>query len=208
MPVKVSLENGSIKKGDRITSSSISGIGMKATDGGRVVAIALEDFIPDRDGHGTVLAYVNPHDYFGVSFYEKSVTGLSKWANIISINLQALNIFTDNGNVGIGVQTPGARLHVDTTIRIGTSTQNGCLENGTGAAITTSILFYGGKHFSSYLYSCYEEYKQKIANKIQQPIELSSEILLIEDDIQLIEEESLKTIEMTNIESIHSLQVD
>jgi hypothetical protein len=79
---------------------------------------------------------------------------------------------------------------------------------GAGAALTTSILIYGGKQFGSYLYSCYEEYKQKVANTIQHPIELSSEVLLIEDDIQLIEEEPPKMIEMKTLVSTHSLQDD
>ncbi|MFZ2252681.1 MAG: beta-propeller fold lactonase family protein [Minisyncoccia bacterium] len=48
VPVKISTENGPIKKGDRITISSISGIGMKATESSRVVGIALEDFDGSR----------------------------------------------------------------------------------------------------------------------------------------------------------------
>ncbi len=41
--VKVCTENGSIKKGDLITSSSEQGVGMKATESGIVLGIALED---------------------------------------------------------------------------------------------------------------------------------------------------------------------
>ncbi len=44
VPIKLSTENGPIKKGDRITLSSIPGIGMKATASSRVVGIALEDY--------------------------------------------------------------------------------------------------------------------------------------------------------------------
>jgi hypothetical protein len=44
VPVRLSTENGPIKKGDKITISSISGIGMKAVSGSRVVGIALEDY--------------------------------------------------------------------------------------------------------------------------------------------------------------------
>lgn len=79
---------------------------------------------------------------------------------------------------------------------------------GTGAAFTTSVVIYGGKQFGSYLYSCYEDYKQKIANTIQHPIELTSEVSLVEDDIQLIEEEPSKMIEMKLLDSTHSLQDD
>jgi hypothetical protein len=78
---------------------------------------------------------------------------------------------------------------------------------GTGAAVTTSALLYGGKQTGSYLYSCMEQaqrvwtnkienYKTAIATRIQQPVETNNEILLIEDDIQIIECE--KGIELTN----------
>ena len=44
VPIKLSTENGPIKKGDRITLSSIPGVGMKATENSRVVGVALEDY--------------------------------------------------------------------------------------------------------------------------------------------------------------------
>ncbi|MBI3274095.1 MAG: hypothetical protein HYZ69_03035, partial [Candidatus Colwellbacteria bacterium] len=44
VPVKVSTESGPIKIGDRITSSSLAGVGMKATKDGYTVGIALESF--------------------------------------------------------------------------------------------------------------------------------------------------------------------
>nr|NQU94034.1 hypothetical protein [Bacteroidota bacterium] len=44
VPVKVTLENGIIKSGDRITSSHLPGIGMKATKAGTTVGIAIEGF--------------------------------------------------------------------------------------------------------------------------------------------------------------------
>ncbi len=42
--VLVSTSNGSIIKGDRITSSRVSGVGMKATKSGYVVGTAVEDY--------------------------------------------------------------------------------------------------------------------------------------------------------------------
>jgi hypothetical protein len=60
---------------------------------------------------------------------------------------------------------------------------------GAGAAFTTSAVIYSSKRAAAYLYSCIEDYKQKVAYKIQHPIELESKILLIEDEIQLIEDE-------------------
>jgi hypothetical protein len=48
VPIKLSTENGPIKKGDSLTLSSIPGVAMKATDGGTVVGTALEDFNDSR----------------------------------------------------------------------------------------------------------------------------------------------------------------
>jgi hypothetical protein len=59
---------------------------------------------------------------------------------------------------------------------------------GAGAAFTTSALIYGGKRAGTYLYSYIEDYKQKVAQKIQYPIELESKVLVIEDDLQIIED--------------------
>ncbi len=42
--VSVSGENGAIKNGDPITTSSITGVGMKATKSGYIIGTALEDF--------------------------------------------------------------------------------------------------------------------------------------------------------------------
>lgn len=44
VPVKVNLENGPIKAGDYLTSSSIPGQAMKSTKAGKVIGQALEDF--------------------------------------------------------------------------------------------------------------------------------------------------------------------
>ena len=44
VPVKVSAENGPIKIGDPITASSVPGVGMKATKGGKILGYALEAF--------------------------------------------------------------------------------------------------------------------------------------------------------------------
>jgi len=48
VPVKVNIENGPIEIGDPLTSSSVAGEAMKATEAGRVIGFALEPF----DGSG------------------------------------------------------------------------------------------------------------------------------------------------------------
>ena len=62
VPVKVTGENGAIKAGDLITGSSNAGFGMKAKFAGRMVGIALEDFVEETvDATGTIMMFVNPH---------------------------------------------------------------------------------------------------------------------------------------------------
>ncbi|OGL34495.1 hypothetical protein A3F05_01735 [Candidatus Saccharibacteria bacterium RIFCSPHIGHO2_12_FULL_47_17] len=57
VPVKVSGEGGSINIGDRITLSSVAGVGMKASASDQVVGIALESF--NGSGTGQILVFVN-----------------------------------------------------------------------------------------------------------------------------------------------------
>jgi hypothetical protein len=50
VPMRVTTANGKIKKGDMLTSSTKPGVGEKATQGGFVVATALEDYGGSKDG--------------------------------------------------------------------------------------------------------------------------------------------------------------
>jgi hypothetical protein len=61
IPVKVTGANGPIAIGDYITSSNIPGYGMRATQPGRVVGVAMQSFSgTDANATGTVLMFVNP----------------------------------------------------------------------------------------------------------------------------------------------------
>jgi hypothetical protein len=57
--VIVSTANGDIKKNDFITSSEIPGVGMKATENGFVLGIALENYSGKNPGR--ILVSVSPH---------------------------------------------------------------------------------------------------------------------------------------------------
>ncbi len=60
--VRVSSINGPIKKDDIITSSSVPGVGMKATRNGFVLGNALENYSSkDTKKIGTILISINPH---------------------------------------------------------------------------------------------------------------------------------------------------
>jgi len=56
---RVTTANGSIKKGDLITSSNTPGVGQKATTSGFVLGNAMEGY--SGKGVGTILVNINPH---------------------------------------------------------------------------------------------------------------------------------------------------
>jgi hypothetical protein len=105
--VKVSTENGEIKIGDYLTSSSQPGIAMKATEAGRVIGIALESY--NSEGIGKIMVFVNPHWYIGqlvengllnnneqgTANNEKSI--LSQFTLAVKNSLEKLGLFIENG---------------------------------------------------------------------------------------------------------------
>ena len=65
VPVKVSNENGDIHVGDYITTSSVPGVGMKATQTGYIVGRALGSFVSDGSTEmGMIPVFVKPGWYF------------------------------------------------------------------------------------------------------------------------------------------------
>jgi len=70
--VKVSTQNGKIKRGDFITSSNKPGVGQKATQSGFALGKALQDF--DKE-EGLILVFVNPQPITFSSFQKKTGIG-------------------------------------------------------------------------------------------------------------------------------------
>jgi len=64
-PCKVSLENGAIRPGDPLTSSSTPGYAMKATKPGAIVGKALHSFDGTKGKTGKIMALVNVSWYGG-----------------------------------------------------------------------------------------------------------------------------------------------
>lgn len=75
--LNVSAKNGPIKEGDYITSSDIPGVGVKATEDGQVVGVAMEDFNPEND---TDIGQIYVLMDIRTKFFGKGLSG-----NILSI---------------------------------------------------------------------------------------------------------------------------
>ncbi|MEK7610616.1 MAG: hypothetical protein AAB468_02595, partial [Patescibacteria group bacterium] len=65
VPVNVSTANGTIKRGDLLTASSIPGVAMLATKAGQTIGSALEDYNGPAGEIGQVLTLVNTAYSFG-----------------------------------------------------------------------------------------------------------------------------------------------
>ena len=67
-PVRISLENGPIKIGDPLTSSSVPGIAMKATDSGMIVGKSLENIDSiASSSFRTIVAMIHPELYWATT---------------------------------------------------------------------------------------------------------------------------------------------
>jgi len=137
VPTKVSNENGPIKPGDYITTSSIPGVGMKATKPGPVVGVSLDYF----DGEMGMPCEGNPNFvceniivFVNRQFYSSNVTINEEGVMEFHNEVEELILSVDkNGNIiTIGdIQTPGIKTPEVKTTRISP------LGNGKGITIDT-----------------------------------------------------------------------
>jgi len=85
VPVLVTTENGPIKIGDPITASSKPGVGMKATQSGRIVGYAMTAYEnPDPTQIDQVTIFVNPETYIDMSILTDLQNGLKNIPQSIS----------------------------------------------------------------------------------------------------------------------------
>jgi hypothetical protein len=79
--VLVSSINGNIKTNDLITTSTIAGLGQKATKNGMILGTALQDYSnADKKAEGKIQVAVNPH--FNASFQNERTNILEVLRNI------------------------------------------------------------------------------------------------------------------------------
>lgn len=116
IPVKVNTENGPIAIGDYITSSDTPGVGMKATQAGPVIGVALGNY--SGSGTGTVLVYIEPQFYNPTSATSLQGDGISSQNLQISgqatiASLSVTGNATITGNLTVSGMTTVADITVD-----------------------------------------------------------------------------------------------
>ncbi len=84
--VNVSLENGQIKKGDPITTSSRRGIGMKSTKSGFIVGNATEDFTGSNSNEVRLINVA-----VNVRYQNPKITVQSKLSDIANLSAAAVS---------------------------------------------------------------------------------------------------------------------
>ncbi len=120
IPVKVSTVNGKIKVGDKLTSSSIPGVAIKAIKSGQIIGTAMEDY--DSDEIGQIVVHFSLQNNSGSisdSFENVSLESnsfgeevLNELKNQENQGLSGSEIVTDRLIASVEIVTP--KLTVDT----------------------------------------------------------------------------------------------
>jgi len=106
VPVRVTSENGSIKKGDVLTSSSLTpGTAMRATASGPIVGVAMNDF--EGSGIGSVIMFVK-NGYFNSSYIESP---LSQTSIIDGLEIISPKVLTGALTIGSREKPGGITLY-------------------------------------------------------------------------------------------------
>ena len=158
VPVKVSLQNGPIKAGDPLTSSSTPGVAMKATGPGDIIGTALEGYNGTEPSNEIMVqlhvGYDNPNAQNGVLQGDQNVTGnLSVVGNTtIGGNATIQGSLSLAGGLSVGGVsnltsltlssglTDKGNLQVDGTAELNTlQSQNGAISGNFNVAGSTSL---------------------------------------------------------------------
>ena len=127
VPVKVNLEGGEIKVGDRIALSSVGGIGAKATTTGETIGIALETLdqtkIDSQKGYGKIMIFVNLQWYAG-SLTVDGVLGGSSGQDASSSLLDAFAGQVKNALASLGMIVENGVGTLQKLVTSGVETQN------------------------------------------------------------------------------------
>ncbi|TSC89037.1 MAG: ImpA family type VI secretion-associated protein, partial [Parcubacteria group bacterium Gr01-1014_3] len=112
-PVKVSMENGPIYIGDRVTASSEPGKLMKATEPGWILGVALGEVIELGTTTAKVLVLVGPGYWSGDNDSTLHIGGLSIEQGSINAEAVITDLITSKSGQGIGLKlAPGEKFTI------------------------------------------------------------------------------------------------
>ena len=94
VPLKVSSKNGSIRVGDKLTTSDVPGVAMKAVDSGPTIGVALEDFYSEL---GSTQVFVKMGWWAPLTFSSPVATSTLSAASIMETVIEGLK------NLGITI---------------------------------------------------------------------------------------------------------
>ena len=99
VPVKVSAENGEIKAGDYLTSSSIPGVAMRATKAGAIIGTAMTGY--DGEGVGVVIVFVKNGNSTGSNLTEvmKGIDVANGYEVLTNLIMEKNQVATDSANM-------------------------------------------------------------------------------------------------------------
>jgi hypothetical protein len=126
VPVKVNNQGGAIAVGDKITVSTVAGVGKKATEAGFTVGTALEPF---NGINGTIYVLVNN------SYFEPPVNEVLQGA---SLSITGNSLFGGDILVGGNINVSGAAT-VDALVVTGTSTLSTLVVTGATEVSTITV---------------------------------------------------------------------
>jgi hypothetical protein len=101
VPVRVSLENGPINSGDKLTSGSVPGTAMKATADGATIAIALESY-DSSSTSTTIMAFV--HLGWNSTLLNSAISGTSVTTTATNSGSLLTDIISALKQFGITIQ--------------------------------------------------------------------------------------------------------
>ena len=134
VPVKVTAKNGAIKIGDYLTASDIPGVAMKATEPGRVIGTALEDYNPtSADEVSKIVVFVSAEWTMGSLVKEEDI--IADQNSPINASLKAnglpdqLTLFVANSMNNLGAALRSGILTLKQVIADRITTKELCVED-------------------------------------------------------------------------------
>jgi hypothetical protein len=159
-PVKVSTENGAIEIGDYLTTSSIPGVAMKATQKGQVIGQAVESYEGNDIGTIKVFVHLTNIDDPSKLVYD----GNGDWTHNGNFNItQALGVNSINLTAGTLSSINGNMINQLNQDMFGTTNTKFTVENSLGNEVFSvdssgSAVFAGSLTTSGGTYDLAEDY--------------------------------------------------